>query len=91
MRAEGSHAVSAFSRQDAYGSPDGDAVLSMTGTIRSWSTSEMGGLRVGAFNATTAAKLPPLNRRENYRYQDIKMILASTIPRQLFYLGQLLA
>jgi hypothetical protein len=61
MRPVGSHAVSAFSRQDAYGSPDGDAVLSTTGTMRSWNRIGTGGLSVGPVSATTAARLPPLN------------------------------
>jgi hypothetical protein len=63
MRAGGSHAVSAFSRQDAYKSPDGDAVLSMTGTINNWNKMGMGGLSVGAVSATIAARLPPLSGR----------------------------
>lgn len=60
MRSGGSHAVLALSSHDTCGSPEGDAVLSVTGTTRSWNIRGIGGVRVGALRATIAARLPPL-------------------------------
>lgn len=61
MCSAGSQAVFAFTRQDAYRLSEADAVLSMTGTIRSWNKIGTGGVSVGALSATMAARLPPLN------------------------------
>jgi hypothetical protein len=63
MRAGPSHGVCSFVFQEACGEGDGSVeVLSVTGTMRSWSTSGWGsgGVRKGALSASVAAMLPPL-------------------------------
>lgn len=55
-----SQVVCSFSFHEAWRSPAGVAVLSVTGTMRSWKTKEIGGSRVGALSAATAARFPPL-------------------------------